>query len=210
MRRFVVMMLVGLVCVVNAGEKVERKVILFLGDSLTAGYGLDELRAFPVFVQAKIDSLEWAFEVINAGLSGETSAGGLRRVNWLLRRKIDVLVLELGGNDGLRGIPVSDMQTNLQGIMDLAREKYPDVQIILAGIEAPPNLGDEYTAAFRNVFSTLAEKNSVAFIPFLLEGVGGIPELNLPDRIHPNVEGHHIVANTVWGVLRPVLEDLME
>lgn len=210
MRRFFVLVLVGLVCVADAEEKVERKTILFLGDSLTAGYGLDESRAFPAFVQAKIDSLGWTFEVINAGLSGETSAGGSRRVNWLLRRKIDVLVLALGGNDGLRGISVSDMQKNLQGIVDHARKKNPDVRIILAGIEAPPNLGEEYTGAFREVFSALAKKNSVDLIPFLLADVGGIPELNLPDRIHPNVEGHQIVAETVWETLRPILEHLME
>ena len=183
-----------------------NETILFLGDSLTAGYGLDEARAFPALVQAKIDSLGWAFEVINGGLSGETSAGGLRRVAWLLRRKIDILVLALGGNDGLRGIPVAEMQQNLQGIIDRARATYPDIQIILAGMEAPPNLGDAYTAAFRAVYPTLAEKNHIPLIPFLLEGVGGIADLNLPDRIHPNAQGHRIIAETVWHALKPILE----
>ena len=202
--RFFAVVLLGLTLTARAER--DRQTVLFLGDSLTAGYGLDETRAFPALVQAKIDSLGWAFEVINGGLSGETSAGGLRRVNWLLRRKIDVLVLALGGNDGLRGIPTSEMQQNLQGIMDQARAKYPDVQIILAGMEAPPNLGEAYTTAFRAVFPTLAEKNRVPLIPFLLEGVGGIPTLNLPDRIHPNVQGHRVIAETVWRVLKPILE----
>ena len=186
----------------------ENEAILFLGDSLTAGYGLDATRAFPALVQAKIDSLGWAFEVINGGLSGETSAGGLRRVDWLLRRKIDVLVLALGGNDGLRGIPASEMQRNLQGIIDRARAKYPDVHIVLAGMEAPPNLGEAYTTAFRAAFPTLAEKNRIPLIPFLLEGVGGVAALNLPDRIHPNAEGHRVIAETAWRALKPILEGL--
>ncbi|MCZ6633095.1 MAG: arylesterase [bacterium] len=188
-------------------EEVERRTILFLGDSLTAGYGLDKDRAFPALVQAKIDSLGWAFQVVNAGLSGETSAGGLRRIDWLLRRRVDVLILELGGNDGLRGISVSAMQENLQGMMDRVWKKYPDVRIILAGMEAPPNMGEAYTSAFRMVFSELRKKNKILLIPFLLEGVGGIPELNLADRIHPNVEGHRVVAENVWEVLKPVLEE---
>ena len=204
MKRFLIVVLLGLTWTVHAEE--DRKTILFLGDSLTAGYGLDKTQAFPALIQAKIDSLGWAFDVINGGLSGETSAGGLRRVNWLLRRKIDVLVLALGGNDGLRGIPTTEMQQNLQGIIDRAREKYPDIQIVLMGIEAPPNLGEVYTTAFRAVFPALSEKNRLPLIPFLLEGVGGIPELNLPDRIHPNAEGHRIIAETVWRVLKPILE----
>ena len=204
--RFFTVVLLGLTLTAHA-EK-DRQTVLFFGDSLTAGYGLDETRAFPALVQAKIDSLGWAFEVINGGLSGETSAGGLRRVNWLLRRKIDVLVLALGGNDGLRGIPASEMQRNLQGILDRARATYPDVQIILAGMEAPPNLGETYTTAFRTAFPTLAEKNRIPLIPFLLEGVGGIADLNQPDRIHPNAEGHRVVAETVWRVLKPILEGL--
>ena len=204
MKRLVLVVLLGLSWTTYAEE--DRKAILFLGDSLTAGYGLDKMQAFPALIQAKIDSLGWAFDVINGGLSGETSAGGLRRVNWLLRRKIDVLVLALGGNDGLRGIPVSEMQQNLQGIIDFAKNKYPDIQIALVGIEAPPNLGEVYTTAFRTVFPALSEKNRVLLIPFLLDGVGGVPELNLPDRIHPNAEGHRIIAETVWRVLKPVLE----
>ena len=204
--RFFTVVLLGLTLMARA-EK-DRPTVLFFGDSLTAGYGLDATRAFPALVQAKIDSLGWSFEVINGGLSGETSAGGLRRVNWLLRRKIDVLVLALGGNDGLRGIPASEMQRNLQGILDRARATYPDVQIILAGMEAPPNLGEAYTTAFRTAFPTLAEKNRIPLIPFLLEGVGGVADLNQPDRIHPNAEGHRVIAETVWRVLKPILEGL--
>ena len=194
MKWLVLGVLLGLSWTTYAEE--DRKAILFLGDSLTAGYGLDKTQAFPALIQAKIDSLGWAFDVVN----------GLRRGNWLLRRKIDVLVLALGGNDGLRGIPTTEMQQNLQGIIDLAKEKYPDIQIILMGIEAPPNLGEIYTTAFRAVFPDLSKKNRVLLIPFLLEGVGGIPELNLPDRIHPNAAGHRIIAETVWRVLKPVLE----
>lgn len=206
-RRWIWVWVLG-VGLVGAEEEVERRTILFLGDSLAAGYGLDREQAFPAFVEAKIDSLGWAFDVVNAGLSGETSAGGLRRIDWLLRRKVDVLVLELSGNDGLRGAPVSAMEENLQGIMDKTREKYPEVRIVLAGMEAPPNMGEGYTSAFRAVFPRLTKENDVFLIPFLLEGVGGIPELNQADRIHPNAEGHRIVAENVWAVLRPVLEGM--
>lgn len=183
-----------------------QKTILFLGDSLTAGYGLDEERAYPTHIQAKVDSLDMPFEVINAGLSGETSSAGLRRIGWLLRRKIDVMVLALGANDALRGVPLEVTQKSLQGIVDQVKGKYPDVKIVIAGMEAPPNLGAEYTDAFRNVFKDLAKKNDAALIPFLLEDVAGHPELNLPDRIHPTAEGHKIVAQNVWAVLEPVLE----
>ena len=141
----------------------DRKAILFLGNSLTAGYGLDKTQAFPALIQARSIRSGGRLMWCNGGLSGETSAGGLRRVNWLLRRKIDVLVLALGGNDGLRGIPTTEMQQNLQGIIDLAKEKYPDIQIILMGIEAPPNLGDIYTTAFRAVFPDLSKEESRAF-----------------------------------------------
>ena len=186
------------------------KVILFLGNSLSAGYGLDPESAFPALTRQKIDSLGWPFRVINAGLSGETTAGGLRRVEWLLRQPIDVLVLELGGNDGLWGISTEETRRNLQKIIDLTREKYPDVTIVLAGMQIPTNLGGTYTAAFRTLFPELARANQAALIPFLLEGVGGISELNLPDGIHPTAEGHKIVAENVWQVLGPVLETLRQ
>ncbi len=190
---------------VRAEEEGERRTILFFGDSLTAGYGLDEERAFPTVVQARIDSLGMPFEVVNAGLSGETSSGGLRRIDWLLRRKVDVLVLELGANDALRGVPLEVTRESLQGIVEKIKAKYKDVKIVVAGMEAPPNLGDEYTQGFRGIFRDLAKRNDAALIPFLLEGVAGNSELNLPDRIHPTEEGHQIVAENVWRVLAPVL-----
>lgn len=192
------------------GAEGERRTVLFLGDSLTAGFGLDEARAFPTVVQAKIDSLGMSFEVVNAGLSGETSSGGLRRVGWLMRREIDVLVLALGANDALRGVPLAVTRESLQGIVDQVKGTYKDVKIVVAGMEAPPNLGDEYTKGFREIFKDLAEKNDAALIPFLLEGVAGRPELNLPDRIHPTEEGHRILAENVWQILRPVLEKMKE
>jgi acyl-CoA thioesterase I len=182
------------------------RTVLILGDSLAAGYGLDGAKAFPTVLQNKVKEAQLNFEVINAGVSGDTSAGGLRRIDWLLKRKIDVLVLELGGNDGLRGQPVEAMQRNLQTIIDRTRAKYPQVQIVIAGMQMPTNFGAEYARAFQGAFPALAQKNKATLIPFLLEGVGGDPQLNLPDRIHPTAEGHKIVAENVWKVLRPVLQ----
>jgi acyl-CoA thioesterase-1 len=184
------------------------KTILFLGNSLSAGYGLDPESAFPALIQQKIDSLKWNFHVINAGLSGETSSGGLRRVDWLLQRRIDILVLELGGNDGLRGITLDLTKKNLQAIIDRVKTKYPAVKIVVAGMEVPPNLGPEYTAQFRALYAELAKKNHALLIPFLLEGVGGDPKLNLPDGIHPTAAGHRIVAKNVWKVLMPLLKSI--
>lgn len=185
-------------------KKKSAKTILFLGNSLTAGYGLKKSQAFPALVQQKIDSLDWSFEVVNAGLSGETSSGGLRRINWLLKRKVDVLVLELGANDALRGIYLELTKKNLQAIIDSTKNKYPNVKIVVAGMLAPPNLGEEYTDKFRSIYTVLAK--DALLVPFLLEGVGGVPELNLSDGIHPTAEGHKIVAENVWKVLKPLLE----
>ncbi|MGH1363833.1 MAG: arylesterase [Calditrichia bacterium] len=193
----------------NSDDDTELRTILFLGNSLSAGYGLDPQEAFPARIEAKIDSLDWAFKVVNAGLSGETTSGGLRRINWLLKQKVDVLVIELGGNDGLRGIPVDLTEKNLQGIIDKARKKHPDMTIVLAGMEVPPNMGDDYAAKFRKIYPGIAKANSVTLIPFLLEGVGGVPELNLPDQIHPTAEGHKLVAENVWTYLAPVLKQLL-
>jgi acyl-CoA thioesterase-1 len=184
----------------------ERKVILFLGNSLTAGFGLDAEQAFPALIQKKIDSQSLNFEVVNAGLSGETSAGGLRRIDWILKRKIDILVLELGGNDGLRGVPLESTKKNLQEIIDKTKSKYPNIKIIIAGMQVPPNLGKEYTNTFKSIYPDLAKKNGAILIEFLLEGVGGIPELNMPDGIHPTAEGHKIIAENVWKVLKPLIE----
>ncbi len=184
--------------------------ILFFGDSITAGYGLDVTEAYPALIQQKIDALGWPFKVINAGLSGDTSTGGLSRIDWLLREPFDVFVLELGGNDGLRGISLDLTRDNLQTIIDRVRAHNPDVSIIIAGMQIPPNLGEDYTGAFREVFPSLAEANEVHLIPFILQDVGGVPELNMPDGIHPTAEGHEVVAQNVWRVLKPVLEMRME
>ncbi|GAB4471774.1 MAG: arylesterase [Thermoflexibacter sp.] len=183
----------------------EVKIILFFGNSLSAGYGLELSQAFPALIQAKIDSLNLPYKAINAGLSGETTESGNTRIDWMLNQKIDVLVLELGGNDGLRGISPDLTKKNLQSIIEKTKNKYPDVKIVLAGMEAPPNMGEKFTSDFRKLYKELAEANQIAFIPFLLEGVGGDPKLNLPDGIHPTAEGHKIIAETVWSVLKEIL-----
>lgn len=183
-----------------------RKTILFFGDSLTAGYGLDDpALAFPALIQARIDAEKLPYRVINAGLSGETTAGGLRRLDWVLKQPVDVFVLELGGNDGLRGLQPKDAQANLQAMIDKVRAKNPATAIILAGMLMPSSMGPDYTRAFAEMYPTLAKKNQITLIPFLLEGVGGISSLNQPDLIHPNAPGHARVAETVWKTLRPLL-----
>jgi acyl-CoA thioesterase-1 len=186
----------------------QSKAILFFGDSLTAGYGIDPAFAFPSLIQEKIRANGWNFQVITAGVSGETTAGGLRRVDWVLQRPVDVFVLELGANDGLRGRPIENARGNLQAIIDRVRSKYPQVRIVLAGMQLPANLGRDYTSRFRAIFPELAQKNNAMLIPFLLEGVGGVPRLNLPDGIHPTPQGHQIVAENVWRVLEPVLREI--
>jgi acyl-CoA thioesterase I len=177
----------------------ETKTIVFLGDSLTAGFGVERSEAFPALMAGL------PFEVENAGLSGDTSAGGLRRIDWILQRPIDILVVELGANDGLRGLDLKSMKANLQAIIDKAKAKNPAVKIILAGMQVPPNLGAEYASGFQRVFSELARDNNAVLIPFLLEGVGGHRELNQADLIHPNPAGHRIVADLVWRTLEPIL-----
>lgn len=184
----------------------DDKVILFFGNSLTAAYGLDTEEGFPNLVQLKIDSLGLEYTVINSGLSGETTSGGRNRLDWVLNQEVDIFVLELGANDGLRGIPLTETRANLQAMIDMVREKNPNTKIVLAGMQIPPNMGTDYTMDFKNIYPELAEKNNVALIPFLLEGVAGIPELNLEDGIHPTVEGQKIVATTVWQVLKPLLK----
>lgn len=183
----------------------KTKTIVFYGNSLTAGYGVDPSEAYPALVQQIIDSLNLGYKVVNAGLSGETTAGGVGRIDWILRQPVDVFVLELGGNDGLRGIPISETSKNLQTIIDRVKAKYPQATIILAGMQVPPNMGRKYATEFRDVFQQLAQTNNARLIPFLLEDVGGISDLNQPDGIHPNPEGHKIVAKNVWQVLQPAL-----
>ncbi|MCJ7465811.1 MAG: arylesterase [Maribacter sp.] len=182
------------------------KVILFFGNSLTAGYGLDIQEAFPALVQQRIDSLRLPFTVINSGVSGETTTGGKNRLNWVLDQKIDVVVLELGANDGLRGIPLQETRKNLQEIIDAVRSKNPETKIVLAGMQIPPNMGNAYTSEFRNIYPDLAKKNDTYLIPFLLKDVAGIPELNQDDGIHPTAEGEKIVADNVWDVLKEVVQ----
>jgi acyl-CoA thioesterase-1 len=181
------------------------KVILCFGNSLTAGMGLNIEEAFPAVIQNRLDSLGLPYQVVNAGLSGETTASGKNRVSWVLNQKVDIFILELGANDGLRGIPLSETRNNLQAIIDIVREKNSDAQIVLAGMQMPPNLGADYTAEFKNIFPDLAKKNQLKLIPFLLENVAGIPELNQQDRIHPTVEGQKIVAENVWLILKDLL-----
>ncbi|OGX91201.1 arylesterase [Hymenobacter coccineus] len=182
-----------------------KKRILFFGNSLTAGLGVDPEEAFPALIGQKLDSAKLNYETINAGLSGETTAGGRSRVGWVLRQPVSVFVLELGGNDGLRGISVSSTRENLQGIIDTVRRRSPGAQIVLAGMQIPPNLGQSYTNDFKNIYQEIADKNKVALIPFLLVGVGGDPKLNQKDGIHPTPAGHRIVARTVWHTLQPLL-----
>ena len=186
-------------------ETGEEKIILFFGNSITAGYQLDMDQAFPSIIQAKIDSLGMNYRAINAGLSGETSAGGRSRIDWVLRAVPNIFFLELGANDGLRGLPLEETSKNLQDIIDAVKKEKPGVRIIVAGMMVPPNLGDDYTGQFQNIFPELAKKNDAVYIPFLLEGVAGNPELNLDDGIHPTPEGHKIVAETVWEYLKPLL-----
>lgn len=184
----------------------ESNRILFYGDSITAGYGIEQENAFPALIQQRIDSLGWDFETVNGGLSGETSAGGLRRIDWMLRQPISVFVLELGGNDGLRGIDLDATRKNLQKIIDKVQAKHPDARIIITGMQVPPNLGPEYTQKFRNMYPELAEKNSVELIPNFLNDLGGDSELMQSDGIHPTAKGHKILAKKVWDTLKPILK----
>jgi acyl-CoA thioesterase-1 len=193
----------------RAAEPAYKTLVCF-GDSLTAGYGLESAAtdAYPALLQEKLDALpppspRW--RVVNAGLSGETTAGGARRIDWVLRQPVDIFLLALGGNDGLRGIDPTVSEKNLQAIIDRVRDRYPAAKIILAGMMMPPSMGDDYARAFAAVYPRLAARNKLVFVPFLLEGVGGRTDLNQADAIHPNVSGHKILAATVWSRLQPLL-----
>ena len=182
--------------------------VVVLGNSIAAGYGLPSPDlAFPALLQAKVDSAGLPFTVENAGVSGETTAGGLARLDWLLERPVAVLVVELGGNDGLRGIDPASTQQNLAEIVRRTKARYPDARVVLAGMQVPPNLGGAYVERFRAVFGAVAAETGADLIPFVLEGVGGVPRLNQRDRIHPTAEGQRIVAATVWRTLGPILRD---
>ncbi len=186
-------------------SSVKMKTIVFFGNSLTAGYGVDPTEAYPALIQNIIDSLKLNYKVINAGVSGETSAGGNGRIDWILRQPVDVFVLELGGNDGLRGIPLSETRKNLQAIIDKVKSKYPDAKIMLEGMQIPPNMGQQYVTGFKNIYPELSAKNNIPVVPFLLQDVGGDAKLNQPDGIHPTAEGHKILAKNVWDVLKSIL-----
>lgn len=197
--------LAGLMARGQAGEA--TRTVVFFGDSLTAGYGLEDpsTESYPALVQEKINAAGLGWRVVNAGLSGETTSGGLRRVDWILRQPVDVFVLALGANDGLRGIDPALTRENLQKIVDRVRAKYPSARLVIAGMQMPAAMGLEFSRAFEQVFPAIATKNDAVLIPFLLDGVGGHADLNLPDRIHPNPRGQAIVAESVWKVLRPLL-----
>lgn len=206
-RQFSVFLLIGVVSFAAARAAGDTRTIVFFGDSLTAGYGLSDpsSEAYPALVQDKIDREKLGWRIVNAGLSGETTSGGLRRVDWILRQPIDVFVLALGGNDGLRGIDPALSHENLQKIVDRVRAKNPNVKLVLAGMQVPPAMGQDFSQAFERIYPAVAEKNHAVLVPFLLEGVGGRVDLNQPDRIHPTARGHAIIADTVWKALRPLL-----
>jgi acyl-CoA thioesterase I len=178
--------------------------IVFLGDSLTAGYGLARHEAVPALIQERFNAAGYRYEVVNAGVSGDTSAGGLSRLDWSLEGTVAVLVVELGANDGLRGLPVSQMKQNLAEIITRAKQR--GIAVILTGMEAPPNYGAPYTAEFRQTFRDLADEHDVVFVPFYLEGVAGNAGLNISDGIHPNAAGSRIIEQTIWRTLEPLLE----
>jgi len=183
-----------------------RPRVVFLGDSLTAGYGLAREQSVPSLIQKRLDEAGYNYEVVNHGVSGDTSAGGVSRLEWALGGDVRVMVLELGANDGLRGVPVESMKANLSKIIEGAKAR--GVRVLLTGMEAPPSHGPAYTVQFRQAFRDLAREYDVAFVPFYLEGVAGNPELNISDGIHPNAEGSVIVERTIWRALEPLLEQV--
>lgn len=186
----------------------ETRTVVFLGDSITAGYGLENpaAEAYPALIQEKIDAAALPWRAVNAGISGDTTAGGLRRIDWILRQRVDVLVMALGGNDGLRGIDPAVTRANLQAIIDRARAKQPAIRLVLAGMQMPANMSEEFRQQYQAVFPELAARNGATLILFLLEGVGAVPELNQPDLIHPTARGQSVIAATVWTHLRPLLQ----
>lgn len=183
----------------------QRPAVLFLGTSLTAGYGIDPEQAYPALIQQKIDSAGLGYRVVNAGLSGETSAGALRRADWLFRQPVSVLVVETGANDGLRGLPPDSLRANIQGLLDRAKQLRPPPRLVLVGMRVPPNYGRPYSQQFESLYPQLAKSNDAVLVPFLLDGVGGVRALNQPDGVHPTAEGQRKMAETVWRVLEPVL-----
>lgn len=192
----------------SAAGTADRRVVMFVGTSLTAALGLDPSLGFPARVQAKIDSAGLPFEVVNAGVSGEVSRQARDRVaRWLVKQPFDVMVVETGANDMLQGLSVPALRANIQAIVDTVRAARPGAKIVLAGMFAAPNLGERYGTEFRSVYTDVAQQDSLPLIPFLLDGVAGHQEMNLGDGIHPNERGHHVVAQNVWRVLEPVLRE---
>jgi acyl-CoA thioesterase I len=185
----------------------DRPTVMFLGTSLTAGFGIDPEQAYPALIQKKIDSAGLDYQVINAGLSGETSAGALRRVEWLFQQPLYVLVVETGANDGLRGLPTDSLRANIQAILDRAKRIRPPPKLVLVGMRVPPNYGKAYSQGFQAIYPELARANGAILVPFLLQDVGGIPDLNQPDGVHPTAAGQRKLAETVWRVLEPVLRE---
>ena len=190
---------------IASAQAAPAKTVVFLGDSLSAGYGVKATEAFPALVAEKIRAANLPYQVENAGVSGDATAGGLRRIDWLLQRPIDVLVIELGANDGLRGLPVAAIKSNLQTIIDKTKSKNPGVKVVIAGMQMPPNLGGDYASSFQSAFGEVAKANNATLIPFLLEGVGGMRELNQSDSIHPTAAGHRVIADVIWRTLEPFL-----
>jgi acyl-CoA thioesterase-1 len=191
----------------SEGPQPSRPRILVLGNSITAGFGLSQEQAFPARLQARVDSAGFEYEVVNAGLSGETTAGGRRRMEWLLRQDADILIIELGGNDGLRGTEPESMRDNLVAIIETARASNPDMKIVLGGMRMPINMGGPYRERFESVYPEIAEETGVVLIPHILEGVGGVPSMNQPDGIHPTAAGQEVIAETVWEALEPLLAE---
>jgi len=186
-------------------SKSDKKVILFYGDSLTAGYGLDESESFPSIVEDRIDSLGLPYTVVNAGLSGETTSGGLKRIDWVMKQKVDLFILELGANDMLRGLPIEETRKNLTEILSIVKAKNPNVKIGLCEMQAPPNMGAEYVTEFKRIYKDLAAPSDIVFFPFFLDGVAGNPDLLLKDGKHPNAEGQVVVAENIWRTLEGML-----
>jgi acyl-CoA thioesterase-1 len=189
----------------------QKRTILFFGDSLTAGFGLEDpaTQAFPALIQQRLNAAGLNFTVINAGVSGDTSSGGLRRIDWAMRQPVDIFVLELGANDGLRGLPVPDTHRNLQAIIDRVKARNPAVRVVVAGMQMPPNFGADYASQFAQMYPDLVTANpGSVLLPFLLQGVGGIAQYNQRDQIHPTAEGDRIIADTLWAVLEPLCREV--
>ncbi len=189
----------------ESDKKSDKKVILFYGNSLTAGFGLEEDQSFPSIIEDRIDSLGMAYTVVNAGLSGETTSGGLKRIDWVMKQKVDVFFLELGANDMLRGLPLEETRKNLSEILKRVKAKYPNVKIGLCEMIAAPNMGDEYVKSFNKIYKDLALEHKVTLVPFILEGVAGDEKYLLKDGKHPNAEGQLIVAENIWKSLKGML-----